>query len=439
MGMGKRKKSVLTKAYSNRYFDMLTERPTRQTLILPDTTKVIKITMPSNTGYWDATEAAVNHDFSEALAEWMGWYLPKNQSIVDFGCGNGSYVAALDKTHYDVLGIEGDSSTIVEYKGCYVEQDLTEPFSIKTINGICLEVGEHIPPEYASQFIDNLTNNVQNILILSWAIPGQVGYGHVNCQTNQWVQKELYKRGFIMQLDDTLAARRAVEERFDYFRNTLMVFKKEQMSLDQLGVKYDTDKASHHHNYLGVYESYLAPYRYDPVSLIEIGVGGYKYPDRGGQSLRMWHDYFKDGKIIGIDVFDKEGIINNRTEFWKGSQTDKGLFEAILKREADAPVRVVIDDASHNNRMTIQTFENIFPMLTSGDLYFIEDVHTSYWQDEEFEGKAWPGEPVSTMWYFGHLTHQMNSEHFAEKHRNEFAGMIEFIHFYKEMIVIKKL
>lgn len=393
--------------------------------------------MPSVTGYWDAEEALTQHDFSEALAEWLKWYLPKDQSVIDFGCGEGKYVSALIETH-DIWGLEGDSSTVLHTCRASV-QDLTNSFYLPTVNGICLEVGEHIPAEYEQQFIDNLTNNVQNILVLSWALPGQVGYYHVNCKDNKWVQNQLYKRGFILQLDDTLSARAAVEERFDYFKHTIMVFKKEQMTLDQLGRKHQTDKSSEHHNYLGIYESYLAPFKYSRPSIIEIGVGGYEYADRGGQSLRMWYDYFKHGKIVGIDIHNKDGIINDRTEFWKGSQTDPELFKAILKREDGADVRIVIDDASHINPLTIATFKNVFPMLRSGDLYFVEDVHSSYWEDHGFEGKKWPGEPETTMSFFAMLTHQMNAEHFEQRHRNEFAGMIEFIHFYKELIVIKRL
>ncbi len=209
--------------------------------------------------------------------------------------------------------------------------------------------------------------------------------------------------------------------------------------LDALALKYGTDKSSNYHNYCHIYESYLKDWKDSKVALIELGVGGYEYPDRGGEGLRMWKDYFRKGKIIGVDIHPKEGIINDRTEFWQGSQTDRHLLKTIIERNNEAEIRIVIDDASHNNKLTIESFNIIFPLLKSGDLYFVEDVHTSYWQNEEYNGKEWPGEPVTSMWFFSNLTHQLNAQHFDVKHKNEFAGKLAFIHFYKELIVIKKL
>ena len=153
----------------------------------------------------------------------------------------------------------------------------------------------------------------------------------------------------------------------------------------------------------------------------------------------MWYQYFKAGKIVSVDIHPKENIINDRTEFWQGSQTDKHLLKTIIGQNNDAALRIVIDDASHVNKLTIESFQIIFPLLKSGDYYFVEDVHTSYFEDEEYEGKKRPGEPVTSMWYFSNLTHQLNAEHLEQKHRNEYAYKIEFIHFYKELIVIKKL
>lgn len=209
--------------------------------------------------------------------------------------------------------------------------------------------------------------------------------------------------------------------------------------LDDLGRKHGTDKSSLHHGYCDVYESYLKEFKNSKVALIELGVGGYQFADRGGEGLRMWYDYFGQGKIIGIDIYQKEGIVNDRTEFWQGLQNDYALLKTIIGREVSADIRIVCDDASHNNRLTIESFSIIFPLLKSGDLYFVEDVHTSYWDDREYEGSEKPGDKDTTMQFFSFLTHQLNSEHLKLEYQNQYARMIEFIHFYKELIVIKKL
>lgn len=209
--------------------------------------------------------------------------------------------------------------------------------------------------------------------------------------------------------------------------------------LNDLALKHGTDKSSVYHDYCGIYESYLKDYKNAAIAVFELGVGGYDHVDEGGQSLRMWYEYLPKAKIVGLDICQKANIINDRTEFWQGSQTDKHLLKVILSGIKDAEKRIVIDDASHNNRLTIESFNIIFPLLKHGDLYFIEDVHTSYFDDKTYEGSEKPGDKDTTMEFFTRLTHQLNGEHLKMDYQNQYSWMIEFIHFYKEIIVIKRL
>ena len=66
-------------------------------------------------------------------------------------------------------------------------------------------------------------------------------------------------------------------------------------TLDEIGLKHGTDKASPHHNYLNFYETFMAPLREQPVCLLEIGV--YK-----GASLATWREYFPYARIVGVDI-----------------------------------------------------------------------------------------------------------------------------------------
>lgn len=209
------------------------------------------------------------------------------------------------------------------------------------------------------------------------------------------------------------------------------------MTLNDLALKYKTDKASTEHDYCHIYESYLLPFKDKRISLIELGAGGYHYEDRGGESLRMWYDYFRNGKIIGVDLYNKKGLINDRTEFWQGHQDNEHLLQTIIEREAGADVRVFIDDASHINELTIKSFQITFPLLKSGDFYFSEDLHCSYW-DEHFSGNPEPGRGITAMNYFTHLAHQLNDHVLLPEFQNEFAGKIEFVHFYRELVVLKR-
>ncbi len=63
-------------------------------------------------------------------------------------------------------------------------------------------------------------------------------------------------------------------------------------TLDALGLKHRTDKASSGHDYLTFFDSFFAPLRDQPITLLEIGVFN-------GASLRTWEEYFPRGKIVG--------------------------------------------------------------------------------------------------------------------------------------------
>lgn len=187
--------------------------------------------MPTDTGIYTPEEATYGHDFSYRLAKWIGEYLPKNERVADFGCGPATYLRYLHDIGFEhLIGFEGTQQNF-EYGHVNI-CDLTVPFKKNGIvpeghNTICLEVGEHIPEHLLPVFFDNLISVVGiGKLILSWAIPGQDGIGHVSCRHNIWVVNEFEKRGFKLLVDDSISARNIVENRVSYFRNTIMIFEK---------------------------------------------------------------------------------------------------------------------------------------------------------------------------------------------------------------------
>lgn len=209
------------------------------------------------------------------------------------------------------------------------------------------------------------------------------------------------------------------------------------MTLDALGLKHGTDKASNHHNYTPIYERYLGAMRNDPLLILEIGVGGDEHPERGGQSLKMWRDYFPQAMVVGVDLYQKRLQLGPRIRVYRAGQTDPDALDAILK-EVGTP-DVIIDDASHHNALTTQTFRILFPKLKPGGLYFVEDVHTSYWR-QHYGGDENPLSQATAMAYFHYLTHQLNHEGLHPSYQIPgLFGAIEFISFHPQLITIKKL
>lgn len=116
---------------------------------------------------------------------------PNMASYVDVGCATGDLVREMDRRSYDAWGIEGS-------KECWdfrvtnkiIIKDLREPFTMRKFCVCsCLEVAEHIEPEFVDIFVSNLSRLSDN-LILSAAPPGQGGHHHVNCQSlSYWISK----------------------------------------------------------------------------------------------------------------------------------------------------------------------------------------------------------------------------------------------------------
>jgi hypothetical protein len=180
--------------------------------------------MPNITGIYDEHDACIGHIHSNKLCNNLLQLLDKNKKIIDFGCGIGSYVDALIKEDFDAVGIDGiNPHNNPNIKIADLSNDINLGYKGQVIS---LEVGEHIPEQYESIFLDNITKHCNDLMIISWAVEGQAGIGHVNCKSNEYIMNQITKRGFIYDANLTTLLRENVEDHCDYFRNTIMVFKK---------------------------------------------------------------------------------------------------------------------------------------------------------------------------------------------------------------------
>lgn len=206
------------------------------------------------------------------------------------------------------------------------------------------------------------------------------------------------------------------------------------MELAKLATQHQTDKWNHHW-YCDKYEKILRHWKDSAIHLLEIGIGGYEFPDRGGQSLKMWRDYFKKALIFGLDIYDKTGLDGDRITTFKGSQTDPAFLDSL--KPIMKFLHLVIDDGSHRCSDIITAFENLFPWLPDGGIYIVEDTETSYWEDYGGNSK-WLEDPKTTMNYFKRLADGMNWQTIPDYPKQPINDMIESITFYRNIIVITK-
>jgi cyclopropane fatty-acyl-phospholipid synthase-like methyltransferase len=177
-------------------------------------------------GFWlDAT--GDHHRFDQYLAHAL-WFYFAGSSVLDLGCGRGEYVRFFTERGISASGFDGNPHTQRWLPSAGVVDMSTSQILPVHDWVLTLEVGEHIPAAYESAFIQNLHRHNRKGIILSWAVPGQKGWGHVNCKTNEEVAEKVCPLGYFRDIEAEKQLRSAATLR--WFKNTLMVFPREHVT-----------------------------------------------------------------------------------------------------------------------------------------------------------------------------------------------------------------
>jgi hypothetical protein len=152
----------------------------------------------------------------------------------------------------------------------------------------------------------------------------------------------------------------------------------EDVSLRELFRKHNTDKGYTHH-YERQYERLLAPFRYQPVRLLEIGADG-------GASMAVWRDYFSDAELLagigyGAGFNANAPACKSAVHCYYGDQANVTFLDWLLV-DSGGRFDVIIDDGSHLPEHQFASLRRLLERdaLVDGGLYIIEDVETSYWR-----------------------------------------------------------
>lgn len=179
-------------------------------------------------GYWQGTEASSEHIYDPTLGSSLVHFF-KNEnvtSLVDFGCGMGTYVKTFRENNINAFGFDGNPNTpeltnnLCNVLDLSVPKTFDEPFDWV----MSLEVGEHLPKRFEDIFINNLHNNNKRGIVLSWAIKGQGGHGHFNEQNTDYIKSKICKLGYTNDIENENILRN--NSTLFWFKNTIMVFRK---------------------------------------------------------------------------------------------------------------------------------------------------------------------------------------------------------------------
>lgn len=222
-----------------------------------------------STEFYQSVQAASRRSAEEVVPIVLELIQP--QSVVDVGCGTGTWLAVFQQHGVeDVLGIDGDyvDRQLLEIPTAnFLPYDLTTPLTLDRPFdlAISLEVGEHLPLDRAATFVASLTQ-LAPVILFSAAIPFQGGENHINEQWLNFWATLFQAQGYVAI--DAIRNRIWQNENVDfwYAQNILMFARFDYLALEsssRLKQQFENTKLSqlaivHPKKYLEVVEQYLA-------------------------------------------------------------------------------------------------------------------------------------------------------------------------------------
>lgn len=206
--------------------------------------------------------------------------------------------------------------------------------------------------------------------------------------------------------------------------------------LNELSTIYGSDKWGALHWFTQHYERHFGEFRYAPVRVLEIGIGGYHHPNVGGHSLYMWQRFFPRGLIYGLDIYAKPGITGPRIRTVQGDQNDAAFLRELAER--CGPFDLVIDDGSHISEHVRTSFETLFPYVRPGGYYTIEDLQISYWPAAG--GEPPPGSSKTSLGMLKDLIDTIQFREHTDLSDDEAASAVHpsDMHFYHNLAFLHK-
>ena len=124
--------------------------------------------------------------------------LVRGRTVTELGAGLGCYAVFLAQCGAAVVAaVDGATGVEALTGGRVAHWDLTTPMEARADWLLSLEVAEHIPREFEAAFVDNVARNALCGAVLSWAVPGQGGSGHVNERPDDYVRALMASRGLV--------------------------------------------------------------------------------------------------------------------------------------------------------------------------------------------------------------------------------------------------
>ena len=141
--------------------------------------------------------------------------------------------------------------------------------------------------------------------------------------------------------------------------------------LERLAFRYGTDKSKDDHNYVTTYANIFHGRTNLIRNVTEIGVSV-------GQSIQMWHEYFPNAIIHGVDIQYLVDVVENllklpRVVLMQCDSTSESMTNE-LGIEVESMDVIIDDGGMHERDKQELTLRNFWKFLKPGGFYIIEDI-----------------------------------------------------------------
>ena len=143
-----------------------------------------------------------------------------------------------------------------------------------------------------------------------------------------------------------------------------------------------TDKEFLHNYVTNYYQQAFEPLQNKEIKLFEIGTCT-------GASLKMWKEFFVNGKVEGVDINDRRisDFIDDEITYYHANAYAKYFVDSLGQFD------IIIDDGPHTIETQLEFISLYYPHLNEGGLMVIEDIDSDHniqllkWEAERIFGK----------------------------------------------------
>jgi SAM-dependent methyltransferase len=153
--------------------------------------------------------------------------LIKPGSVIDLGCGLGTWLSVWREAGCDVTGVDGDwvdKARLAIPADRFIVHDLSSSYTLDGSYDLAmsLEAAEHLPSDAAARLVNALTKAAP-VVLFSAAAPNQAGRNHINCQWPAYWAELFAQHDFVVI--DSLRYLIWETERVDWwYRQNIMIY-----------------------------------------------------------------------------------------------------------------------------------------------------------------------------------------------------------------------